>query len=91
VELQAADPLVRGELLARLAQDREGGVPARRVPRRELHEGLGDREAQRVGRGHDRRLGDRFVLQQDAFELEGRDEVVDRDLARVPSLSPGRE
>ncbi len=64
-ELDPADALVGREVLAGVAQDRERGLARRLEPAGEHDVGLRDREAQRVRRRDDGRLGDRLVLDQD--------------------------
>src|SRR5439155_22683872 len=74
-EFEAADAFVRGEVLAGVAEDLLGGGAVGLPSGGEADVGLGYGEAQRVGRGDDGGLGDGFVLEQDAFELEGREAV----------------
>src|SRR5262249_3117248 len=75
-ELDPADTLVWSELLASVAKDREGRLRVWLVAGGEGDVRLRDGEPDRVRRRNDRRLGDGWMLDQDALELERRDPVV---------------
>src|SRR5680860_636926 len=75
-ELDAPDPLVGRQVLARVLEDLEGGGPVRLVAGSEDDVGLRNREPQLVGGGHDGRFGNRRVLDEHALELERADLVV---------------
>src|SRR5450631_1554024 len=75
-ELDATNPLVCREVLARIGEDRLGGLRRGQVAGRKDDVRLWHGEAGCVRRGHHGRLGNRWVLDQHRLELEGTDPVV---------------
>src|SRR3954467_7080153 len=89
VELDLADPQEWREVLACVPQDLQRRLPGRLVARRQRDVGLRDGRAQRIGHRDDGRLGDRWVLDEHALQLEWANLVVAglEDVVGAPDVS----